>query len=42
MTFPRDKVRGPVGSVSPAQMNAVDMGLLVHHGLAAQLGVAAR
>ena len=42
MTFPRQKVRGPIGSISPAQMNAVDIGLLVHLGLATQLGVGAR
>ena len=39
MTFPREKVRGPVGRIDLTQMRAVDIGLLVHLGLAAQLGV---
>jgi mRNA interferase MazF len=42
MTFPRDKVRGPIGRIDPTQLSAVDIGLLVHLGLATQLGVAAR
>ena len=37
MTFPRDKVRGPIGALDQLQMRAVDIGLLVHLGLAAQL-----
>ena len=42
MTFPRDKVRGPIRRIDSTQMNAVDIGLLVHLGPATQLGVATR
>jgi mRNA interferase MazF len=29
MTFPKEKIRGPVGRLSPEQMRAVDRGLLI-------------
>jgi mRNA interferase MazF len=37
MTFSKNKVRGPIGQLSEREMAAVDMGLLVHLGLVAQL-----
>ena len=37
MTFPRDKVRGPIGRLEYDEMRAVEVGLMVHLGLAAQL-----
>ncbi|HET7412880.1 MAG TPA: type II toxin-antitoxin system PemK/MazF family toxin [Pararhizobium sp.] len=30
MTFPSEKVKGPIGRVSPDNLRAVDMGLLFH------------
>lgn len=38
MTFPRDKVRGPIGVIEPHQLRAIEIGLMVHLGLAAPLG----
>jgi mRNA interferase MazF len=37
MTFPRRKVRGPIGLLSNREMAAVDVGLMVHLGLVTQL-----
>lgn len=37
MTFSRGKVRGPIGHLLDREMAAVDMGLMVHLGLLAQL-----
>ena len=37
MTFSRAKVRGPIGHLLDREMAAVDMGLMVHLGLLAQL-----
>jgi mRNA interferase MazF len=37
MTFSRGKVRGPIGHLQDREMAAVDMGLMVHLGLLAQL-----
>lgn len=39
MTFAGGKVRGPIGRLSAGQMAAIDIGLIVHLGLAAQLGI---
>lgn len=37
MTFSRGKVRGPIGQLLDREMAAIDMGLMVHLGLVAQL-----
>jgi mRNA interferase MazF len=41
MTFPTEKVRGPVGNVEPDVMRSIDIGLLFHLDLVAPLAAGA-